>query len=277
MFTASAQTITFSPQGAEALRQFTGKRISGEQLVGVLVKAPLDRPVQVSGGDIFQAASAAGFAWRTPDVAKYNLSRTAQFNKRTVWIHILQTLSSTAVSALTSGLISVPMEYQAGPAIGHSLVDQTIPFIRFRVPDPSRLLEKLFDTDTVTLSPGQSMVGYIMAAFPGPKDTRLLSINLATPAWFELAQLKLEKHTEDVMLTRFELLMRGQVAGAAWNGPPDMLPAGYAPLTLEQAEKNLKFILTTRGLSLSDQAELLAQAKSIKMSRNKEDYEDANW
>lgn len=183
-----AQTITLSPQGPEALRSLTGRRIPGFQLVAAMPCAPDDKPVEFVGGDVYRAATEARYAWQAPEVAERILTRNAGLNWRNVLIFSLQSASSVATMAMGGGIVSATGSAIAGAAIGHGLVDSAVPFVQSRRPDPQPVAGMLFKPDQrYVLPPGGCAWGYLGATFPSGSGPVTLAAAMDSPEWFTSA------------------------------------------------------------------------------------------
>lgn len=183
------QTITLSGQGSEALRNLTGRRIPGFQLVGVTACAPNDRPIEFSGGRVYEAAAKAGFKWSGTEVASVNLARNATLNWRNLAIFIARTGSSALTVAAGGGILSIGAQGVAGLALGHQFMDDGIQFVQGRVPDPQPVVKRIFEAESrYSLTPNGCIGGYIGSAFPsGPISAVTVAMDAPSPAWFDLA------------------------------------------------------------------------------------------
>lgn len=162
-------TVSFSPQGAELLRESTGRNIAGFQLVGVEVCSPVD--MTVKGSLVYVSASNAHLSWKGPNATKLILSRVSQFNWRNTAVIGLPLLTGTAAIVIGSGSLNISQK--SLPKVEGALTSATgvgaalIPVLKSRAPDPSGLIADLIDPKSdYRASP--CFQGLIGAAFPGP-------------------------------------------------------------------------------------------------------------
>jgi hypothetical protein len=164
---AQIPTVSFSPQGAELLRQTTGKNIRSFQLVGVMVCSPV--ALSYSGGQVYSAASSAGVEWRGPEATGLILSRTSDHN----WQNTLATFGQfgtiTAMGLFSAGVVSVAPRWQSALILAHQGADALLPILRFRAPNPQTLLGLIVSpSSTYSVPAGGCIEGVMGAKFPGP-------------------------------------------------------------------------------------------------------------
>lgn len=164
---ASAQTITFSPQGAEFLRAQVGLVIPGEQALGIVVCGDANT-LSVTGGAIYQRASAQGYSYILPSGVPSITSRSVQQNKSYRFVQYLKYGSLIAATVASGTIIHVPQSVVTGIIIGHGVMDDIQPYFAAKIPDPSVLLGGLIDPTKIYAIPGGTCIdGYIIAQYTG--------------------------------------------------------------------------------------------------------------
>lgn len=196
-----AQTVTFSPQGAAALRALTGKRISGFQIVSVMACADA-MSAGFSGGEIYQKASQQGYQWIDPMATTAILERTVQFNAANL-IPVLLTSGTAGFSLLLSGGIikATSSSWLTALIASHGVLDQASNQIRGYAPNPATVVDNLLrPTDSFSLASSQCIERYLGAVYN--KQYRPSTVKLAaystdiqpTGYNFEVAQKIVRAH-----------------------------------------------------------------------------------
>jgi hypothetical protein len=141
----TAQTVTFSPQGAAVLKALTGKRIKG---VGIMV-AEVCSTIPVSAGAVYGKASTQGIAWIDPALGKQLINRTVNIS----WPNLIGA-GITDASLLVplfgaAGIISMAPKWVAALISGHGAADLAISRLRTYAPDPTALETQLLDPEAM--------------------------------------------------------------------------------------------------------------------------------
>lgn len=148
----SAQTVSFAPQGAEALRALAGKKLKGFGLTHVIVCSSSGLPIQA--GLVYQTAVRAGSAPISPSNARSVINRAVGFNW---WVLLNATITgaSIGIPALReSGAITISSPKMLALLGTHVAIDAVTGQIRSHVPDPSALFAALLDPNATITFPG---------------------------------------------------------------------------------------------------------------------------
>lgn len=164
-FCLRGQQVTFSPQGAAALKALTGKRIPSFQIVSVLACAETNA-ASLTGGSVYELAAQAGYQWIDPDAAAVIINRTVAFNGWTLAENALIDGSSFGALLVAGGVIKAGASILTSLIAGHSFLDQVQGRLKGYAPDPTPVLRKLLQADTVlSLQPHQCIDRYLGAQF----------------------------------------------------------------------------------------------------------------
>ncbi len=142
------QTVTFSPQGASALKSLTGKVIPSVQIVGVIVCPAVGNASNISAGRLYGAAVQARFSPILPKFAVSVIQSTVARNWRQYALEAAQVLSIAAVGLTASGVIKSTAQVTVGLATGHSIADYVSDRIRAKLPDAAPLILALLDPES---------------------------------------------------------------------------------------------------------------------------------
>jgi hypothetical protein len=149
--------VSMSPQGAEALKALTGKRVPGVQIVAVTTCS--DAAVAISGGALYQAAAGAGIATISARLAPAIIARSVDRNWKKITVDVIGAASGIAAGWAPAGAATALIA-------GHLVGDQVSGFLRPRIPDPSVLLTGLIDASArFDVDAGGCREGFMLAAF----------------------------------------------------------------------------------------------------------------
>lgn len=140
-------TVSFSPQGAAALKALTGKQIQGVGMYQVIACSPSGFPIPA--GHVYQVATERGISPLAPAVAAALFRRTASLNWRQIAITAGVDASIGIPVLGQAGLISMSSKYIVGLLTGHALFDSLQKQLQANTPDPGPVLERLLDPDSM--------------------------------------------------------------------------------------------------------------------------------
>ncbi len=146
---AHAQTrfyVSYSPQGAEALKTVVGKLIKGDGLTQAVVCA--DGTGDLDNGRVYQTAVQNGLPTRTPLVAAATLARAAEDSPASLAVDGLGDLG-TAIGLLgVTNVVTMPTQVKVGLTVAKPVVDLTK--LRFSARKPQPDLARLLDPSAKT-------------------------------------------------------------------------------------------------------------------------------
>jgi len=184
-------TVTFSPQGQAALQALTGKRIHGFQIVSVLACSQATA-VSVSGGALYELAAQGGYQWIDPGAAAVIINRTVQFNVFNVTANALVDGSSFASLLVAGGVIKAGATILTALIAGHGFLDQVQGRLNAYAPDPTPVLSKLLQADTViSLQPLQCVDRYLGAQYD--KKYRPATLHLDAALTSEVVNMEVQQ------------------------------------------------------------------------------------
>lgn len=164
---AQVPTIALAPQGAQALRDATGRVIPGFQLIEVTVESSV--PIACYGADVWTAATATGLSVRGENVTRLNLSKAASsdWHQRVLVISPIfmggaATLSAAGVAPHFHSETAAKGFTAATAAIG-TIITAALPVLRANAPDPSPLLSAVLSPTAIYHTPFSGLIG---AGFP---------------------------------------------------------------------------------------------------------------
>jgi|SRR6185295_11365174 len=135
-------TVSFSGQGAEALRALTGKRIPGIQMVQGTVCSHGTGSVSV--GAVIQEAHRQRFQTLLPSVGTAIVQRTVNLNWRNITMNVFRIATGTALMIFTGGTVTASAAVTSGVAYAHGFSD-TLPLLFTGVPKPDPYLNSVAD------------------------------------------------------------------------------------------------------------------------------------
>ena len=161
-------TVALAPQGAAALKDATGRIISGFQLVGVEVTAP--GACTFDGAQVYASLASASYTYRGENVTTLNLKKAATRSWQQVTLAIATVLSAVGSIATGADLVNFGnpasrARATAWFAIGTAAGAAGLPFLKTSAPDPSSILADLVLSKTRYTAP---LAGYVGAAWPSP-------------------------------------------------------------------------------------------------------------
>lgn len=140
-------TVSFSPQGAAALKALTGKQIPGVGMYQVVVCSPSGFPIPA--GKVYQIATDHGIAPLAPQTAAALFKRTVSMNWRNIAL-MAGVDASIGIPVLgQAGLVSMSSKWIVSLLTGHVLFDSVQNQIRQNIPDPAPVLNSLLDPDSM--------------------------------------------------------------------------------------------------------------------------------
>lgn len=140
-------TVSFSPQGAAALKALTGKQIQGIGIYQLIVCSPSGFPIPA--GHVYQVATDHGIAPLAPATAAALFKRTVDHNWRNIAI-MAGVDASIGIPVLgQAGLISMSSKYIVSLLTGHVLFDSLQRQLQANIPDPAPVLSTLLDPDSM--------------------------------------------------------------------------------------------------------------------------------
>lgn len=157
--------VTYSSQGATALRALTGKRIKGFQLVQATTCA--DHDAKFGAGRIIQQANAMGIQTLSAKTGAAVVQQTVDLNWRKLLILGVQVGTSVALGVTTSGVVTSSKAITTGIALGHLALDELPTVLKPGTPNPDPFFSAALDeSGQVTISAGAC----VSAIFAGTWD-----------------------------------------------------------------------------------------------------------
>lgn len=135
--------VTYSSQGAAALKAMTGKRIKGFQLVQANVCA--DHDTKFGAGRIIQQANAMGIQTIGGRAGAAVVQQTVDLNWRKLLMIGVQVGTSVALGVTTSGVVASSKAITTGIALGHIAMDELPNVLRPGTPNPDPFLSSVLD------------------------------------------------------------------------------------------------------------------------------------
>ena len=166
---AAAQSISFAPQGAAALKALTGKRIKGIQIVSVIAcPATISLP-SIQGGEVYREAIARGYEPILPAVARAVVNDTVQKNWRVYALETFKVASIVAAGLGAGGVVKMSAGQLSALVIGHQVGDDIAERITERLPNATPLIASLLDPGTRLDITQGCQTSAILAVFPTRK------------------------------------------------------------------------------------------------------------
>lgn len=135
--------VTYSSQGAAALKAMTGKRIKGFQLVQATTCA--DHDARFGAGRIIQQANAMGIQTISGKAGAAVVQQTVDLNWRKLLMIGVQVGTSVALGVTTSGVVASSKAITTGIALGHIAMDELPNILKPGTPNPDPFLSSVLD------------------------------------------------------------------------------------------------------------------------------------
>lgn len=165
---AQAQTISIAPQGQQALRALTGKRIQGIQILGAIV-CPAEGNTSISGGAVYREAIALGFTPIIPVLAQSVITQAVSHNWRWYAIEAFK-VGSIAAAGLGAGrVVAMSSAKLAALVIAHQIGDELSARAQERIPNAGPLISSLLDPEETLDLGHRCKVASMLALFPNRK------------------------------------------------------------------------------------------------------------
>ena len=142
---AYAQSISFSPQGAAALRALTGKRIKGIQIISVIACPATISIPSISGGEIYAESIRQGYQPILPAFARSVVADAVAHNWRVYAIEAFKVASIAGVGLGAGKIVAMSTAALSALTIGHQIGDEISTRMQGRLPDPTPLMNALLD------------------------------------------------------------------------------------------------------------------------------------
>jgi hypothetical protein len=139
---AEAQTISFAPQGAAALKALTGKRIKGIQIVSVVAcPATISIPT-ILGGEVYREAMAQGYTPIMPQFARAVVNDAVAKSPGKRFIE-----GAALVTIIGAGIATGKINPTWSRVLlsGHQVLDQVVADVQAVLPNSGPLTAALLD------------------------------------------------------------------------------------------------------------------------------------
>ena len=172
---AQSPRASIAPQGAEALRALTGKRIKGVQVLSVTVCS--DVPASISGGMLYQAVARAGIAPISSKLAPAIIERTVDRNWRKIAIELIRSATLIGATLTSSGVITATKTVTNLLIVAHTAGDEVSGILQSRLPDATPLLSNLLASEaTISLGAGGCHEALMLAVYSKSTKAQILQL-----------------------------------------------------------------------------------------------------
>ncbi len=163
-------SVSFSPQGAEALKTVAGRKIPGVGLTEVVLCSSTTEVV--SNGRVYQAAVRNGLSPLSPALASATLGRIAATNFWSLALDGITDLGGLTAALGAAHVIQMTDQMVTGLAMARPAVDIAKIRVRARIPNPAPFEGMLLDPTKSSVFTGPGCLDLLMVTkyVPGAKD-----------------------------------------------------------------------------------------------------------